>query len=81
MQVELITLQEETAAQLATMAEDLNAKLAELAKRRTEAVSNLQESMRLNAAMQAKHAVGTPEWHAHETIDDRLHDVSCALGE
>lgn len=35
----------------------------------------------LNAELQSEHVVGTPKWHAHESIDDKLHDMLTALGD
>lgn len=45
------------------------------------AIWHLLEAKKRNDAEQEKHKPGTPAWHAHETIDDRLHDALSELGE
>lgn len=57
---------------------DATAKLESTAK---QAIGKLLEAQKLNAGMQKKHEAGTPDWHMHETIDDRIHDALSALGD
>lgn len=45
------------------------------------AIAKLLEAQKLNEAMQKKHAPGSPDWHMHESIDDRIHDVLSLLGD
>jgi hypothetical protein len=59
---------------------DLMSATADIEKASKLAITKLQEARKLNDQMQ-KAAVGTPEWHMHETIDDRLHDALTALGD
>lgn len=45
------------------------------------AIWHLQQAQKRNSAMQEKHKAGTPEWHNHESIDDRLHDALSEMGQ
>jgi hypothetical protein len=45
-----------------------------------EVVRKIEWAMRENDALQRKATVGSPDWHRHETIDDRLHEAVAALG-
>jgi len=44
------------------------------------AISSLLEAQKLNETMQKKHAQGAPDWHMHETIDDKIHEALSKLG-
>jgi hypothetical protein len=44
------------------------------------AIINLLEAQKLNETMQKKHVEGSPDWHMHETIDDKIHDALSKLG-
>lgn len=44
-------------------------------------VRKIEWVVRENNALQEKTAPGSPDWHRHETIDDRLHEVLAALGQ
>lgn len=45
------------------------------------AIAKLHEAQKLNEGMQKRHAAGAPDWHMHETIDDRIHDALSLLGD
>lgn len=40
-----------------------------------ETREKLEEIRRMNNELQEKCAWGSAEWHKHETIDDRLHEL------
>ncbi len=44
-------------------------------------IAKLQEAQRMNDGMQKAHALGSPKWHTHESIDDRIHEALSLLGE
>lgn len=44
-------------------------------------VRKLEWAQRENRELQRKCTPGSPDWHRHETIDDRLHEVLGALGQ
>lgn len=46
-----------------------------------QVVRKIEWVVRENNALQIKTEVGSPDWHRHETIDDRLHEVLAALGQ
>lgn len=45
------------------------------------AIEHIKAAQLLNAKLQELNAVGTNDWHCHETIDDRLHDALTKLGD
>lgn len=45
------------------------------------AIAAIQAAKTRNDALQAQFDQGSPNWHACETVDDRLHDALGALGE
>jgi len=46
-----------------------------------QVVRKIEWAVRENAELQRKAAPGSPDWHRHETIDDRLHEAIAALGQ
>lgn len=46
-----------------------------------ETIELIQNAQKLNEAFQKKTVIGSTEWHAHETIDDKLHDALTLLGD
>lgn len=44
-------------------------------------IKKLQDVKQINDNMQRAERVGSPDWHKHESIDDRLHEVLAALGQ
>ena len=45
------------------------------------AIKNIKMAQAFNTAQQELCVLGAPDWHRHETIDDRLHDALAALGD
>lgn len=54
---------------------------AELEEKLTSAIEHVKAAQAENAGLQESHLIGSPVWHRHETIDDRLHDTLTALGD
>lgn len=48
-------------------------------KRADVALDAIAAAKKRNDDMQAKCVVGSPAWHDHETIDDRLHEAIAAI--
>lgn len=46
-----------------------------------QVVDKLTSMKTQNDALQSVTAVGSPAWHVHETIDDRIHEALELLGE
>jgi hypothetical protein len=44
-------------------------------------VKKLEWAQRENRELQQKCTPGSPDWHRHETIDDKLHESLAALGQ
>ena len=57
----------------------LNGRTERTEEQRETTIRNVKKAAELNAEIQAKYVVGSPEWHKHETIDDRLFDALTAL--
>jgi hypothetical protein len=45
------------------------------------AIWHLHQAVKRNNVMQEATETGSPAWHHHETIDDRLHDALSELGD
>lgn len=45
------------------------------------AITKLYDAKKINDTMQKKHEQGAPDWHMHESIDDRIHEALSALGD
>ena len=46
-----------------------------------EAVAAVEEALRRNAHLQKRFKLGSDEWHACESVDDKLYDALAALGQ
>lgn len=46
-----------------------------------EVVRKVEEIKRINDSLQSREKVGSANWHSHETMDDRLHEVLAILGQ
>jgi len=44
-------------------------------------VALIHNAQQINAEMQAKTTQGSPEWHRHEDLDDKLHNALEHLGD
>lgn len=60
---------------------DLMEKTADVETTTKAVILKLHEAQRLNEGMQKKTEKGSPDWHMHETIDDRIHEALSLLGD
>lgn len=46
-----------------------------------EVIEHVNNARKRNDQLQEAHKVSSAEWHAHETIDDELHNALTKLGD
>lgn len=46
-----------------------------------QVIALLKEAKEKNDALQFKTVTGSPEWHSHETVDDKIHEALALLGD